>query len=319
MAPKPKGKGTQIIDKEAQKFGRKIEKTVERLSGKYKPEEVGSFRTFFTDLLRSPRAARQAQIEREGAQRISNAYDAAIRKRATQNIKEYQNLTSEQRGFAEPLLKGRKYNNSLREVGEQAVEKERKKIQEQMAKELENLPGWGGYFKNSAQNILNSKIVKYGVPIGAASYGIINGLSGNSPKEEEFKYRWTPNVGWEKNEDGKWSPQQREFGVDRYGNVNYYDGQNWVSDYLQGSDGTVYNRQGQVIGSTVDPIAMRASGYDNIFDYNAAKALGEQVTPEQIVAMQQLLGVTPDGKWGARTQAAYERGKNSSGLFTIYQ
>lgn len=155
---------------------------------------------------------------------------------------------------------------------------------------------------------------------------VYNALTSGVPKQSEqsqSKYRYTSNNGWEKNEDGKWSPQQKEFGIDRNGNVNYYDGQNWVSDYIQDSNGTIYNRQGQVIGSMIDPISMHASGYDNIFDYNAAQA---GIQPEQVAAVQQALGVIPDGKWGARTQAAYEQAMNNIGswydpnsLFSIYQ
>ena len=155
---------------------------------------------------------------------------------------------------------------------------------------------------------------------------VYNALTSRVPEQSEqsqSKYRYTSNNGWEKNENGKWSPQQKEFGIDRNGNVNYYDGQIWVSDYIQDSNGTIYNRQGQVIGNMIDPIYMHASGYDNIFDYNAAQA---GIQPEQVAAVQQALGVIPDGKWGARTQAAYEQAMNNIGswydpnsLFSIYQ
>lgn len=113
------------------------------------------------------------------------------------------------------------------------------------------------------------------------------------------------------------------FNTDNKGNVNFYNGNKQFSDYIQDSGGTIYNRQGQVIGSIGDPIAMHASGYDNIFDYNAAQA---GIQPEQVAAVQQALGVTPDGKWGARTQAAYEQAMNNissrynpNSLFSIYQ
>lgn len=171
--------------------------------------------------------------------------------------------------------------------------------------------------------------------LGALGLGTYNALTSGVPEQSkqskqskqseqsQSKYRYTSNNGWEKNENGKWSPQQKEFGIDRNGNVNYYDGQNWVSDYIQDSNGTIYNRQGQVIGNMIDPIYMNASGYDNIFDYNAAQA---GIQPEQVAAVQQALGVIPDGKWGARTQAAYEQAMNNIGsqydpnsLFSIYQ
>lgn len=165
--------------------------------------------------------------------------------------------------------------------------------------------------------------------LGALGLGAYSALTSGVPEQSkqseqsQSKYRYTSNNGWEKNENGKWSPQQKEFGIDRNGNVNYYDGQNWVSDYIQDSNGTIYNRQGQVIGSMADPIDMHASGYDNVFDYNAAQA---GIQPEQVAAVQQALGVVPDGKWGARTQAAYEQAMNNMGswydpnsLFSIYQ
>ena len=140
-----------------------------------------------------------------------------------------------------------------------------------------------------------------------AAYNVPGQPDSKSPTQTTSQiYRFDPKNRWQKNVNGKWVPQQKEFGVDRNGNTNYYDGRNWVSDYIQGSDGTIYNRQGQVIGSIGDPTAMRASGYDNIFDYNASKVLGPNVTPEQVAVIQQHLGVDADGKWGARTQAAYD-------------
>lgn len=159
--------------------------------------------------------------------------------------------------------------------------------------------------------------------LGGTVYNALTSGISEESEQPQSKYRYTSGNGWEKNENGKWIPQQREFGVDKNGNVNYYDGQNWVSDYIQDSDGTIHNSQGQVIGSAVDPIAMHSSGYDNIFDYNAAQA---GISPDQVAAVQQALGVTPDGKWGARTQAAYEQAMNNiysyydpNSLFSIYQ
>lgn len=117
------------------------------------------------------------------------------------------------------------------------------------------------------------------------------------------------------------------FDTDDNGNVVFYDNAHQLyDDYIQGSDGTVYNRNGQIIGNVADQDAMLSAGYDNIFDYNAAQALGKRITPEQVATMQQMLGVTSDGKWGARTQAAYENTVNNfmkqrypNSLFTVYQ
>lgn len=162
--------------------------------------------------------------------------------------------------------------------------------------------------------------------LGIGAIQAYNSPSDEKQEELKSKYRWSPDRGWEENENGKWNPQQNEFGKDKDNNVNYYDGQNWIPDYIQGSDGTVYNSQGEIIGSAGDLDTMHNAGYNNIFDYNAAQALGRQVTPEQVAAIQQMLGVTADGKWGARTQAAFENASTNSPLkfdskdrlYTIY-
>lgn len=245
--------------------------------------------------------------------------------------------------------------------GEKRVVDRAKQRYEKIQKELEQLEGSASKYKlrkkklerdNANNDILVAKealnnaalqlVRKKGLnrlgkaaTLGGLGIGIFNAYNskGNSTPEEKAKeetpkskYRWTPNNGWEEYENGKWSPQQQEFGVDRYGNVNYYDGQDWVSDYIQSSDGTIYNKQGDVLGYAIDPLIMHSAGYDNIFDYNAAKALGKKATPEEIAQVQQKLGVTPDGKWGAKTQAAFEKAISKiadlydpSSLQSIYQ
>lgn len=144
--------------------------------------------------------------------------------------------------------------------------------------------------------------------LGLGSYAAYNaGVQPNSESPTPSQtYRFDPKNRWQKNVNGKWVPQQKEFGVDRNGHVNYYDGSNWVSDYIQSSDGTVFNRQGQVIGQSIDPSQMRQAGYSNIFDYQAFADTGSRLTPEQVAAVQQHIGVDADGKWGARTSAAYK-------------
>lgn len=113
----------------------------------------------------------------------------------------------------------------------------------------------------------------------------------------------TPNNSQEDEEE---SPEQGFIQGDA-GNVVFRDSNNQLhDDFIQDSDGTVYNRAGQVIGNVADQDDMSSAGYNNVFDYNAAKALGTQVSPQQVAQIQQMIGTEADGKWGARTQAAYE-------------
>ncbi len=324
MAGKLKGKAAQVVDKELNQVGKQVGKLATRVTGKYKPEEISFLKTFLSDLIKSPKARMRAQLERQGAQRISNAYDTAVNQRVAQNLKEFQNLSSAQRAYARPLLKGRAYTNSLRRTGEEAAEKARERFQKYMEKELENIPGWGGVIKNGLKGVANSKITKYGLIAGLPAYGVYRGVFGNSPEEEnessDSNYRWTPNNGWQfRDEDGNWNDQQEEFGVDRFGNTNFYDTETgqWYSDYIQGSNGSVYDRQGNLLGNV-----MPQEG--NFFDYNAqqvAQQLGKNsLSPKEITALQQQLGVTPDGLIGARTlNAIAKQSGNPQNYFTIYR
>lgn len=322
MAGNLKGRAGQVVDKEARQVGKQIGNLAARVTGKYKPEEISFFKTFFSDFIKSPKARMQAQLERQGAQRISNAYDEAITQRAAQNIKEFENLSAAQRAYAQPLLKGRAYANSLRKTGEEAAEKAREHFQKYMTKELENIPGWGGVIKNGLQGVANSKITKYGLVAGLPAYGIYKGIFGNTPEAKDLSdsnYRWTPDNGWQqRDDDGNWNNQQEEFGVDRFGNTNFYDTETgqWYSDYIQGSDGSIYDRQGNLLGNV-----MPQGG--NFFDYNAqqvAQELGKSsLSPMEIMALQQQLGVTPDGLIGARTlNAIAKQSGNPLKYFTIY-
>lgn len=158
--------------------------------------------------------------------------------------------------------------------------------------------------------------------MGGLGVGAALALSQDSPEqlnqEEQSNYRWTPNNGWEQmNANGMWMPQQEEFGVDRFGNTNFYDSDTgrWYSDYIQGSDGSIYDRQGNLLGNVLP------SG-GNIFELNkqkVAQALGQNnLSTEDIMALQKGLGVTADGLVGARTLNAMAKSLNSNDYFTRY-
>ena len=161
---------------------------------------------------------------------------------------------------------------------------------------------------------------------------VYNALTSGVPeqsKQPQSKYRYTSNNGWQKlnQETGQYENQQREFGIDRYGNINYYDGTNWLTpdQYVQGSNGYIYDNQtGQIIGMADDTMEARSNGYDSVFDYRAAKA--GYNNPEDIKQLQKELGINVDGKWGKQTQDAFDRAiKNwayqydPNSLFSIYQ
>lgn len=103
------------------------------------------------------------------------------------------------------------------------------------------------------------------------------------------------------------------------GNPYYYDGANYTTDFIQGSDGNIYNSQGELLGNVGNDA--RLAGYNDIFDYNAAKA---GIDPSQVSAIQKMLGVKDDGRWGAVTQAAYQnamkqmQGNNFAIPYTIH-
>ena len=168
--------------------------------------------------------------------------------------------------------------------------------------------------------------------IGLLGGTVYNALTSGVPeqsKQPQSKYRYTSNNGWQKlnQETGQYENQQREFGIDRYGNTNYYDGTNWLTpdQYIQGSNGYIYDNQtGQIIGTADDTMEARSNGYDNVFDYRAAKA--GYNNPEDIKQLQKELGINVDGKWGKQTQDAFDRAiKNwayqydPNSLFSIYQ
>ena len=168
--------------------------------------------------------------------------------------------------------------------------------------------------------------------IGLLGGTVYNALTSGVPeqsKQPQSKYRYTSNNGWQKlnQETGQYENQQQGFGIDRYGNTNYYDGTNWLTpdQYVQGSNGYIYDNQtGQIIGMADDTMEARSNGYDSVFDYRAAKA--GYNNPEDIKQLQKELGINADGKWGKQTQDAFDRAiKNWSyqydpnSLFSIYQ
>ena len=165
--------------------------------------------------------------------------------------------------------------------------------------------------------------------LGGTVYNALTSGVSEQSKQPQSKYRYTSNNGWQKlnQETGQYENQQREFGIDRYGNTNYYDGTNWLTpdQYIQGSNGYIYDNQtGQIIGMADDTMEARSNGYDSVFDYRAAKA--GYNNPEDIKQLQKELGINADGKWGKQTQDAFDRAiKNWSyqydpnSLFSIYQ
>ena len=167
--------------------------------------------------------------------------------------------------------------------------------------------------------------------LGTGAYLVIprNSKQPSATEETPQQYMYNPNNGWQEwnQETGQYENQQQGFGIDRYGNTNYYDGTNWLTpdQYLQGSNGYIYNKQtGQIIGTADDTMEAHNSGYDSVFDYRAAKA--GYNSPEAVKQLQEKLGINADGKWGKQTQNAFDRAiKNwayqydPNSLFSIYQ
>lgn len=163
--------------------------------------------------------------------------------------------------------------------------------------------------------------------LGTGAYLVIprNSEQPSAVEETPQQYMYNPNNGWQ--ETGQYENQQQGFGIDRYGNTNYYDGINWLTpdQYLQGSNGYIYNKQtGQIIGTADDTMEAHNSGYDSVFDYRAAKA--GYNSPEAVKQLQEKLGINADGKWGQQTQDAFNKTVSNwaqqydpNSLFSIYQ
>lgn len=167
--------------------------------------------------------------------------------------------------------------------------------------------------------------------LGTGAYLVIprNSEQPSAVEETPQQYMYNPNNGWQEwnQETGQYENQQQGFGIDRYGNTNYYDGTNWLTpdQYLQGSNGYIYNKQtGQIIGTADDTMEAHNSGYDSVFDYRAAKA--GYNSPEAVKQLQEKLGINADGKWGQQTQDAFNKTVSNwaqqydpNSLFSIYQ
>lgn len=167
--------------------------------------------------------------------------------------------------------------------------------------------------------------------VGTGAYLVIprNSKQPSAAEETPQQYMYSPNNGWQEwnQETGQYENQQQGFGIDRYGNTNYYDGTNWLTpdQYLQGSNGYIYNKQtGQIIGTADDTMEAHNSGYDSVFDYRAAKA--GYNSPEAVKQLQEKLGINADGKWGQQTQDAFNKTVSNwaqqydpNSLFSIYQ
>ena len=167
--------------------------------------------------------------------------------------------------------------------------------------------------------------------LGTGAYLVIprNSKQTSVAEETPQKYRYDQNNGWQEwnQETGQYENQQQGFGIDRYGNTNYYDGTNWLTpdQYIQGSNGYIYDNQtGQIIGIADDTMEARSNDYDNVFDYRAAKA--GYNSPEAVKQLQEKLGINADGKWGQQTQDAFNKTVSNwaqqydpNSLFSIYQ
>lgn len=167
--------------------------------------------------------------------------------------------------------------------------------------------------------------------LGTGAYLVIprNSKQPSAVEETPQQYMYSPNNGWQEwnQETGQYENQQQGFGIDRYGNTNYYDGTNWLTpdQYIQGSNGYIYDNQtGQIIGMADDTMEARSNGYNSVFDYRAAKA--GYNNPEDIKKLQKELGINADGKWGQQTQDAFNKTVSNwaqqydpNSLFSIYQ
>ncbi len=117
------------------------------------------------------------------------------------------------------------------------------------------------------------------------------------------KYRWTPE-GWQQNVNGNWVDQTSGYGVDRFGNTNFYDEQTgtWLKpgQYYQSSNGLVFTSDGnrQIGYNTGADAAQAADMGTNIFDYYAQSHGFSPQDTKRIKMLQQALGVSTDGKWG---------------------
>lgn len=160
---------------------------------------------------------------------------------------------------------------------------------------------------------------------GTIYHALASGTPEEQQQESESKYRWTPN-GWEQNVDDKWIPQTSGYGVDRFGNTNFYDEQSgtWLKpgEYYQGSNGLVYTSDGsrQIGYNDAATAAQNAGMGTDLFGYYAKS---HNISPDDIntiKAIQQKLGVSADGIWGQQTENAYNKAvADNPSYFTVAQ
>lgn len=165
---------------------------------------------------------------------------------------------------------------------------------------------------NENPKMVAGALIGGSIPLGASMLYKI----ATEPQEQQSKQQ-------SKQQQNKWTPVQ---GSEFYQNGDKYiysTNNHTYDDYLQDSDGTIYSRSGEVLGNIADPIALSSSGYNNIFDYNAAQA---GIDPSQVAKLQQELGINADGKFGAQTQLALQEASKNwarqfdpNSLVAIYQ
>lgn len=217
----------------------------------------------------------------------------------------------------------------------------------ELARLAELYPNQKGIFKNAWDKavdwtVKNPKAFKaietgtYTLPFLGGAYGIYSTLS-DDPQEtakkakkkmnlgSSSKYRWTPE-GWQQNVNGNWVDQTSGYGVDRFGNTNFYDEQTgtWLKpgQYYQSSNGLVFTSDGnrQIGYNTGADAAQAADMGTNIFDYYAQSHGFSPQDTKRIKMLQQALGVSTDGKWGQQTENAYNAAIAANpNFFTVMQ
>lgn len=218
-------------------------------------------------------------------------------------------------------------------IAQQAIAENAAKTTADIAKEIQTIPKgrlqsfWEWTGSPKARPFITGLT---GLGIGTLGYQISK-MSADQPdtsEETPQEYMFDPDKGWQHYDptSGQYVDQQEEFGVDRFGNTNFYDedtGQ-WIGDYIQGADGSVYDRNGNLIGN----VAPNLQPGQNIFDLNLQKVasiLGKSnLTANDIKILQEKFGLTADGIVGARTMNAVlgakadKEGKKPV-YFTTYQ
>ena len=308
--------GSKIVEKSEQQVGKglnRVQKTLDKAQQGYNRlmETIGGGNRAAVEIRNSSETFGQRHILDKAKSKTKTAIN-----KANQAEKEFNELNEIRKQLSKPTM------SDMRSV---VAARNKSRILQKEAREAQ-------LAESIAKNELNqaalklvrkkgfNRLAKLGA-LGALGYGGYKAFTSedNNKEENESNYRWTPDNGWQqRDDDGNWNNQQEEFGVDRFGNTNFYDTETgqWYSDYIQGSDGSIYDRQGNLLGNV-----MPQGG--NFFDYNAqqvAQQLGrDSLSPTEIMALQQQLGVNPDGLIGARTlNAIAKQSGNPQNYFTIY-